>query len=200
MMILMLVLFCGVIIAIAQEVRFTKPNPNDTWYGLPLPPQPRPGYYKYLGDCIDKTTQSCGIQIIDAIFEGSHVQATPLDPKTCLKVPAEDSEGDACILKSAVASGRMACLYREVCVGVNSGGFLHQIFVEKWQLHHFARVNRPTNATYFVIIFSGGITESSSGHYDKNQGPSEAFATRDKKLLLPRKEKIDSVRDSASID
>ncbi|GMH18251.1 hypothetical protein Nepgr_020092 [Nepenthes gracilis] len=71
MMVLMFVLSYGVMVTIAQEVRFTKPNPNDTWYGLPLPPQPRPGYYKYLGDCIDKTTQACGIQIIDAIFEAN---------------------------------------------------------------------------------------------------------------------------------
>ncbi|GMH18249.1 hypothetical protein Nepgr_020090 [Nepenthes gracilis] len=70
MMALMVALFCGVMTTIAQEVRFEKPDPKDTWYGLPLPPQPRPGYYKFLGECIDKTTQACGIQIIDAIFEG----------------------------------------------------------------------------------------------------------------------------------
>ncbi|GAB2293647.1 hypothetical protein Dimus_027860 [Dionaea muscipula] len=53
---------------IAQEEVFEHPTPVDTWFGLPLPPQPRPGYYKYLGDCIDKTTKACGLKITKAIF------------------------------------------------------------------------------------------------------------------------------------
>ncbi|GAB2288808.1 hypothetical protein Dimus_023119 [Dionaea muscipula] len=53
---------------IGDEDAFESPTPIDTWFGLPLPPQPRPGYYKYLGDRIDKTTQACGVKISKAIF------------------------------------------------------------------------------------------------------------------------------------
>ncbi|GAB2228155.1 hypothetical protein Droror1_Dr00009985 [Drosera rotundifolia] len=69
-------------VAMAQEEVFKKPAPTDTWYGQPLPSQPRPGYYKFLGDCIDKTTKACGLKISKAIFENGKLN----DPLCCKKV------------------------------------------------------------------------------------------------------------------
>lgn len=52
-----------------SEVPPIKTEPDDPWYGQKLPPQPRPGYYRYLGHCIDVLTRSCGKQIDHYIFE-----------------------------------------------------------------------------------------------------------------------------------
>ena len=48
-------------------------EPDDPWYGQPIPPQPRPGYYKFLGDCIDGLTRKCGKEIAHYIFENKEV-------------------------------------------------------------------------------------------------------------------------------
>ncbi|GAB2293597.1 hypothetical protein Dimus_027809 [Dionaea muscipula] len=70
------------VVVIAQEEVFENPTPIDTWFGLPLPPQPRPGYYKYLGDCIDMTTKICGLKISTAIFGSGKLN----DVNCCRKV------------------------------------------------------------------------------------------------------------------
>ncbi|GAB2276304.1 hypothetical protein Dimus_011036 [Dionaea muscipula] len=80
--ILLLVLGSISMMVMAQEEDFENPTPSDTWFGLPLPPQPRPGYYKYLGDCIDKTTKACGVKIAKTIFGNGKLN----DPSCCRKV------------------------------------------------------------------------------------------------------------------
>lgn len=80
--VLALVLSSIAIVAIAQEEVFVKPTPSDAWFGLKFPPQPRPGFYKFLGDCIDKTTKSCGVKISKVIFGNGKLN----DPSCCQKV------------------------------------------------------------------------------------------------------------------
>ncbi|GAB2288764.1 hypothetical protein Dimus_023076 [Dionaea muscipula] len=83
LMILMVMVYEAKMV-IGDEDAFESPTPIDTWFGLPLPPQPRPGYYKYLGDCIDKTTQACGVKIAKAIFGNGK-----LDDSACCKKVVE---------------------------------------------------------------------------------------------------------------
>ncbi|GAB2211297.1 hypothetical protein Droror1_Dr00016590 [Drosera rotundifolia] len=73
-------------VVIASEEAFVKPTPIDTWYDQPLPPQVRPGYYKFLGDCIHKTTKAYELKISKAIFRNRKLN----DPLCCKKVMEAD--------------------------------------------------------------------------------------------------------------
>lgn len=48
---------------------------NDPWWGQILPPQPRPGYYKFLGDCVDMLGGQCGVKVFTYIFENENIGA-----------------------------------------------------------------------------------------------------------------------------
>ncbi|GAB2288809.1 hypothetical protein Dimus_023120 [Dionaea muscipula] len=67
---------------IGDEDAFESPTPIDTWFGLPLPPQPRPGYYKYLGDQYRQDYPSMRVKISKAIFGNGK----PDDSACCKKV------------------------------------------------------------------------------------------------------------------
>lgn len=61
---------------------FLKPLPTDPWFNLTLPLEPRPGYFSFLGECIDKTTRPCCTQVFDAIFKKILVN----DSSCCRKI------------------------------------------------------------------------------------------------------------------
>lgn len=68
-MVLTFIVVLRCIIMVNASESFVKPAPTDPWFNSTLPPEPRPGYYRFLGDCIDKITKSCHIQVFDAIFK-----------------------------------------------------------------------------------------------------------------------------------
>ncbi|KAK2976979.1 hypothetical protein RJ640_019200 [Escallonia rubra] len=55
------------VIAAREEIPY-KTDPSDPWYGQKLPPQPRKGYYKFLGNCLNVITRQCGRQVLDYVF------------------------------------------------------------------------------------------------------------------------------------
>lgn len=48
--------------------------PSDPWFNQTLPPQPRPGFYKYLGDCIETLTKPCGLEMANYVFKNKAIR------------------------------------------------------------------------------------------------------------------------------
>lgn len=61
---------------------FVKPNPDDPWYNLPLPQEPKPGHFRFLGGCIDEITKPYIKLIFNSIFKKELVD----DIKLCQKL------------------------------------------------------------------------------------------------------------------
>ena len=76
--VLVVVLLCTTqyLFSDAQETNEKPPietEPDDPWFGQPLPPQPRKGYYAFLGRCIDNLTRACGKQVSHFIFDEKRI-------------------------------------------------------------------------------------------------------------------------------
>lgn len=71
---------------------------DNPWTGLPVPPEPSPGFYKHLQACADVLTRDCGLEIYNYVLGSGHV-----GPPCCQKLK---QMGETCNNDLAFALGR----------------------------------------------------------------------------------------------